>query len=77
MKHHQPVTLVGESTQQKREEILAYFLESYSLFEKLFSVGLLGGDCLDSSWGFGVGLWVKIFLSSQIIYSTTLQKHQF
>ncbi len=38
MKHHQPVTLVGESTQQKREEILAYFLESYSLFEKIFEL---------------------------------------
>ena len=32
------VTLLGDSVEQKREEILAYFLESYSLFEKIFEL---------------------------------------
>ncbi|CAA6804301.1 MAG: Glutamate synthase [NADPH] large chain (EC [uncultured Sulfurovum sp.] len=35
---HSPVTLTGTSIEQKREEIRKYFLESFSLFEKIFEL---------------------------------------
>ncbi|CAA6815744.1 MAG: Glutamate synthase [NADPH] large chain (EC [uncultured Sulfurovum sp.] len=35
---HAPVTLTGSSVTEKRKEIRQYFLESFSLFEKLFEL---------------------------------------
>ncbi len=36
--NHSPVTLTGTSVRQKREDIRQYFLDSFSLFEKLFEL---------------------------------------
>ena len=36
--NHLPVTLRGNNVGEKRQEILEYFLQSYSLFEKLFEL---------------------------------------
>ena len=36
--NHTPITLNGNDIEEKRAEILAYFLQSYSLYEKIFEL---------------------------------------
>ncbi len=44
--NHTPVTLTGSSIEEKREEILNYFLQTYSLYEKIFEQKIIRNPLL-------------------------------